>query len=563
MGAKKMRLFNNKASKLIGIKKETLSNNVTVTSRTEKDMVETRFITLSIYEVSEKLSADQLTLAEEHYTEIKDAGIPSEKIESLLRQAKKAFEEKDYKLSKELSEKITALWKNALTADELIKALRRNLAETESRGINIDEARNLLNLAIAAFEREDYEAAIQRAKEAQMTHVLLSKGRINILWLLQQYWWALIFSAIIISATGVIIKKKFALTIISRKLEDLTKEETSINSLMLELQEKTFKKKKISTTEYHKQMYPYETRLGEIRKEKAKLRDKRAGIIKVSNEIERLKKEDKVIITKIKHLQEAYYNKQSITKKAYTRKIEEYKLRRIELERAIAVMETRLGKKKKLDKLKEKEHLKGKKKPQAKAHKTLKAEKTRKTSKKKQKHLSKFALPNFIIYNKSKKKQSQKTIKKKKAVKNKSKIALLIIISVITLLKMDYNPITNLLNRTKNKSKKKAVSSSNQEKPTLSNTSEDIISFPIGNHISLREPSTSLTVNDLVLQTKTFARVQDKRQILSILADEFNINNLQQKPERKEQEPIPKIFKIIFKPKPRSIINNLKEVYGR
>ncbi len=105
---------------------------------------------------------------------------------------------------------------------------------------------------------------------------------------------------------------------------------------------------------------------------------------------------------------------------------------------------------------------------------------------------------------------------------------------------------------------------------------EEPISFPIGKHISLREPSISHTVNDLVLQTKTFARAQDKRQILSTLADQFNINNLQQKPEKKEplsiredrqikqgQEPTLRITKIIFKPKPKSIINNLKEVYGK
>ena len=58
------------------------------------------------------------------------------------------------------------------------------------------------------------------------------------------------------------------------------------------LQEQYYKDKNISTTEYHKAMYGYEKRLSEASQTISSLRSKRVGLIKISNEIENLKKEE-------------------------------------------------------------------------------------------------------------------------------------------------------------------------------------------------------------------------------------------------------------------------------
>lgn len=42
-----------------------------------------------------------------------------------------------------------------------------------------------------------------------------------------------------------------------------------------------------------------------------------------------------------------YFNKQTTTKKSYFRKMEEYKLRRAEIEKSIAILEAKLEKKRK------------------------------------------------------------------------------------------------------------------------------------------------------------------------------------------------------------------------
>ena len=111
----------------------------------------------------------------------------------------------------------------------------------------------------------------------------------------------------------------------------MQKEEVTINELMQETQTKYYKDKKISTTEYHKAMYGYEKRLSEITQLISKLRSKRVGIIKISNEIKNLEKEDENVVNLIKQLQEGYYNNQTITRKVYLKRTKKIALVKLSL----------------------------------------------------------------------------------------------------------------------------------------------------------------------------------------------------------------------------------------
>lgn len=330
----------------------TQSDNTTITILTKKDLVEKRFVTLLIHELSREEAALGLEQALNDINAMLEAKFPTTKMEKLLEEAKKALEERDYKKVKELTEEISLMRENAFEANKVINEVKEQIKISEERGINMDEAKKLLNLALAAFEREDFEVALQRAKDAQLTQVLLSKGKFNILWFLKTYWWAVLIAILVLSISGKIIQRRMVVVMIERRLEDLSKEESTINNLKIELQEKTFKGKKLSTTEYYKQMYNYEKRLSEIRQIRAKLRSKRARIIRISNEIEILNKENEETIEKIKELQNAYYNKKTINKKQYERRKEEYKLRRAEIEESIILLETKLAKKDRLTALK-------------------------------------------------------------------------------------------------------------------------------------------------------------------------------------------------------------------
>jgi len=333
---------------VVGVKISKLPDNTTIKSYIKKELIEKRLVTLIIHEVSKEEAVINLGQAEKDLNDMLEAGFPVTKVNELLDKARVALKNKDYKTIKDIGEQIKEIRKNVFAANSLIKEVKAKIRLSEERGINVDEAKKLLNLAIAAFEREGFETAAKRAKDAQLTHLLLSKGRFNILWLLKNYWHLVLMSIIILSVSCIIVNKRLALTRIERKLEDLSNEEVTIDGLMKELQEKTFRKKEVSTTEYHKQMYNYEKRLSDIKKLRTNLISKRSGIIKISNEIERLKEEDREFIERTKKVQDAYYNKQTITSKSYKRSIEEYNLRRVEIEKAIAVLETKLTKREKL-----------------------------------------------------------------------------------------------------------------------------------------------------------------------------------------------------------------------
>ncbi len=293
-----------------------------------------------------------------------------------LNDAKQAFEDRDFNKAKELSDKIIRMKAAAFEANKLINEIKEGIRKSKERGINVDEAERFLNLAVAAFEREDFETALKRAQDAQLTYLLISKGKFNILWFLKTYWWAVLIVLLLLSAGGSIVYKKLALTLIERKIEDLDKEDSTINKLIIELQEKTYKKKELSVPEYHKQMASYEKRLSNIGQSRTRLRSRRAGIIKTANEIEILKKEDGNVVEKTKALQDSYYNKQNLTKRQYERRNNEYKIRRTEIEKSIVVLETKLAKKEKLEELKETSSKKEGLKPKNKIGKIIEAIKT-------------------------------------------------------------------------------------------------------------------------------------------------------------------------------------------
>ena len=333
--------------------KTTKTQNVTITSRNPFTL--RNYISLIIHEVGEEETNASLEGAAKLIEEMKQAGFPVKKSLKLLEEAEEKLGIGRYQLAKDIADKINKIRDDAFSASSLMQEVKIKIQEAENKGLQVEETKRLLNLAVAAFEREDFLTAIQRAKDAQLSIVIETKGKINVVKFIIDYWYPIVIALLILLSISYFLRKQLILIIISRRLKDLQKEEVTINELMQETQEKFYKEKKMTTTEYHKAMYGYEKRLGEISQLISRLRSKRVGIIEISNEIKNLKKDDENIVNLIKQLQDGYYNKQTITRKIYSKRMEEHKLRRIEIERSIAVLEAKLAKKEKLEELKAKE----------------------------------------------------------------------------------------------------------------------------------------------------------------------------------------------------------------
>tara|TARA_Y100000310_G_scaffold203351_1_gene203581 strand:- start:11172 stop:16412 length:5241 start_codon:yes stop_codon:yes gene_type:complete len=335
------------------IVKTEQSENVTITTKTLYSLK--NFISLIVHETSKDDVTNALIDAEGVIANLQSSGIPVTKALKLLEEAEQNIDNRKYLPAKNLIDQIKNIGENAFSADFLIYEIKTKIRKSEDIGLLVEETKKLLNLALAAFEREDFSAAIQRAKDAELSIVIETKGKFNILKFVIDYWWPLLIVFILLSIAGYTARKKLALIVISRRLEDLQKEETTINELMQETQNKYYKDKKINTTEYHKAMYGYEKRLSEASQTVSRLRSKRVGIIQISNEIKNLEKESENVANLIKQLQDSYYNKQAVPRKTYLKRIKEYKTRTIEIEKSIAVMEAKLAKKEKLEDLEAKE----------------------------------------------------------------------------------------------------------------------------------------------------------------------------------------------------------------
>ena len=415
----------NITSKLIG----TVISTANEKAFWKKDLIEQRLVKLVIYEVRKEDANDLLITSENYIAELEEANLPAIKVSGILEKAKSAFLEKNYKLSKELSEQIKLIRDDAFKANELINEIKLSIAEAEKKALKIAETKRLFNLALAAFEREDFKTAIQRLKDAQLSYVIETKGKINIVQFILDYYWLLIPSLIGLIILGYIIRNRLLLLMIKAKITDLEKETLTINGLMKEIQEKAFKEKKMSLVEYHKQMYNYEKRLSEIRQLIARLRAKRIGIIKLSEEIDLLKNEDKKIVEEIKKNQDMYYNKKNITKRNYAGRMEEYKLRRAEIEKSAAILEAKLEKKKRLEELKEmsskqkKKTKKEKEKDKTKPNKKNKIKKEEEREIEKEKREKKGKEIKFNLKDLFKKFQFKKRERKKKEMSETQRVS--------------------------------------------------------------------------------------------------------------------------------------------
>jgi len=310
---------------------------------------------LIIHETSKEDVEINLKDAEKSISDMQESGIPISKALKLLEEAKENLKNRKYQSAYDLTNQIERIKENAFSADLLIFEIKSKISSAEEKGLQVEETKRLLNLAIAAFEREDFSTALQRAKDTQLSIVIETKGKINLLRFVIVYWFPLLVVLVGLFIGSYFLRKKLSLVIISRRLNDMQKEEVTINDLMKETQNKYYKEKKINTTEYHKLMYNYEKRLEEVSQSISRLRSKRVGIIEISNEILNLKKDDENIIKLIKNLQDDYFNKRKISRKVYQKRSEQYKIRRIEIEKSMALLEAKLAKKERLDELKRKE----------------------------------------------------------------------------------------------------------------------------------------------------------------------------------------------------------------
>ena len=321
-----------------------------------KDFTETRNVKLAIHTVSEEAVSASLEQAMSYISEMERAGFPAAKISKLLAQAKESLTDHDFDGAKDLTEKIKDGKEIAFKTYNLIQEIRSKIGlygsiagafnSSKITGAflifptRFTETKDMINLAQAAFEREDFDTSLQRVKDAELT-LALEKGEFSPIFFLIDNWWAIIISISILSTSGLFGYQTYLKATISQRIVNLEREEDSIRELMEENQRKHFKEKTIGTETFHKAISQYQKRLSKIRQLRVKLRHKRTRLLKPREVIKDLEEERKEVMKLLKNLQEDYFVNKRITKDTFDEESKVYNERLAEIEDEQVTLETK------------------------------------------------------------------------------------------------------------------------------------------------------------------------------------------------------------------------------
>ena len=296
--------------------------------------------------------------AEKAVEEMQNAKFNIDEASKLLEQAKSKLSENKNKEAQILSKKIISLKDKAFNTDNLINKILEALKNPRKMGLltgnvakeivdesgeivsvnsiitgkaifNGKSAKEILQMAIAAFKRGDYDTAQERAKSAQILLLLERKGNFGLFLFL--YWPFIILGFIIFSFTGIIGYRRYQKLSITKKIENMNKQEENIRKLMRDSQESYFKGK-MSKKEHQRVMDQHQDKLAKLKKTRLSLRNKRIHVLKQQQIFQDLGMEKMQVESVIKKLQENFYKDRKIPEDNYNTQFQILNKRLAEIE---------------------------------------------------------------------------------------------------------------------------------------------------------------------------------------------------------------------------------------
>ncbi len=305
----------------------------------DKELKDTRKVLLIIHTIGKDEASRILDLAISSVKDMESAGFPIAKISRLLEEAKNALVKHYFDNVKDLFGNIKEMKEAAFKANDLIKSIKNKIfgykfltgSVIGGGSKRFSRTEDLLNLAQAAFEREDYQTALQRANEAQLALAIETKDLGFIIFLVK-YWWAILIFLISLTVGGVFGYKKYMEITISWRIRELEREEDSVGELIRETQKKYFKEKSIGPDTFNRAVFGYHRRISKIRKLLTKLMHKRIRILRPERVIKDLEEEKRTVVRQIENLQKDYFVNRKISENEYNRQIKVYNQRLAEIE---------------------------------------------------------------------------------------------------------------------------------------------------------------------------------------------------------------------------------------
>ena len=286
----------------------------------------------------------ELTEVKKNIVEMKDAGFYTEGLDGLLSQAEELINADERTKARQLLAQIESLRKDAYSAQDIIGQVKASISIANEKWLDVPQTEEALQLALLAMERGDFSTALERAKNAQLIYVLETKGRINLLRFMIDWWWALLLGSMLVSLSGFFIYKKSMVLIIDQRLHNIDKEEEALQALLEDAQREYLVEKKISQSQYNRMVKQYDSRLTKIRQVRLKLRNQRVAILKTKQELSSISKEKKELQELMKKNQQEYFMQGKIGRSMFLGRQDQYKGRLAELDKEEMLLQERLAK---------------------------------------------------------------------------------------------------------------------------------------------------------------------------------------------------------------------------
>ncbi len=283
----------------------------------KKKFFETRTVTFRVFGVSQIEVLDSIKNAKNSISRADDAKFTINYLNELLAQAEELAKDQKYEESFKIANEIISQVDAVFKVNDLMKEIENSIIEAKGKLLKTAETEKAFELVKKAFEREDYISALNRAKETQLTLFLETRGRVNILWFIEEYWPLLMFGSIFVYLLLIYAYGRIMIAYLGLRLAELEKEEHIVINSMKTEQKLFLEKGKLSNEDYVKNMARNENRLNEIMKQKIELRNKRLFLMQTREALANVKKEEEELTDVLKESQTKFLVKGELTKERF------------------------------------------------------------------------------------------------------------------------------------------------------------------------------------------------------------------------------------------------------
>ncbi|VVB99564.1 Periplasmic copper-binding protein (NosD) [uncultured archaeon] len=300
---------------------------------------ERRTVELKILEMSRSDAFNDISSAYRIRDQMKDAGVYHGTIVDLMNDAEASYKSDKFgQLALDL-DAMRELRAAAFDAKGKLSDFKGKLDTAASEDIPTPQSSRLYSLANSAFERGDYNNAMLRLNEAELTYALETTQSFSLEAFVKKYWPQILAGLAIISVVGLIVFVDVRFWLMDNELFQLNKEEGIVLGLIKEVQDEYFEKGKMSTGEYTYSVQQNDARLSKIVERKVELEKMKKNYFNFKGRQVRLASEKARLEELIRELQTAYLEEGKVETRVYENRMKSYVTRLSEVEEQLAVNE--------------------------------------------------------------------------------------------------------------------------------------------------------------------------------------------------------------------------------